>query len=119
MIPEQVVPTVHVASVAALLAAYLGWVAPVAAGLGAVLVVVFYCITLWEMRTVQHWRADFIMRRRSKKLAKLRASEKLVIAKIQALEKFRAGKVEAREMIADAAADAAQLIVHAAANAKT
>jgi hypothetical protein len=118
MLQEELEPIGHVMSLGALSAVYFSWITPVAAAVGAILVVVFYVLTICQMPLVKKWHTDAIVRRRTKKLARLRASEKLVLAKIQALEKKRAGRVEARELIADAAADAAQLVVHAATEAK-
>jgi hypothetical protein len=71
---------------------------------------IWYLIQIYESRTFQHWRANFLMRRRAKKLARLHAKEKIVAAQIAALEKVRQARAEARDIVADAATEAANLI---------
>lgn len=111
MIPDNLVAPVYAASYAAVLASFAGWLPPVA----SIFAIVVCLITIYESRTFTRWWANHIRCQRAKKLARLRAKEKLVIAEIMALETKRAAKVEASEMVLDAAATAAQLVVREAA----
>lgn len=103
-------PLAHFASAGAVVAAFVGWLPPIAALLG----IIWYAITISESATFQAWWTRVKASRRAKKLAKLKAKEKLVIAEIQAIETVRAAKVEASELVAGAKADAEQLVVQEA-----
>jgi hypothetical protein len=77
----------------------------------ALLAAVWYLIQIYESRTFQHWFRNRLMKHRAKRLAQLRAKEKIVVARIVALEKVRSASVEAREIIAVAKSDAAKIAV--------
>ena len=115
VIPENLTSPAISTAFATTAAALVGWLPPIAALFG----IVVCAITIYESKTFQHWKRNRVLKHRAKKLAKLRAKEKLVIAEIQALETLRAAKVEASEMVADAKSEAAQLIIHATADALT
>ena len=76
----------------------------------AAIALIYYSLQIYESRTFQHWNRNRQMKSRARRLARLRADEKIVLAKIEALEKVRAARVEAREIVATAAADAAKLV---------
>lgn len=78
---------------------------------------VYNVVQLYESRTFQHWKANYLMKRRAKKLAKLRAREKIVVAQIAALEKIRTARKEARDMVAEASAEAAKMVAEESTNA--
>ena len=86
------------------------WLPSVIGAIGGFFAGVFYVVQLYESRTFQHWKNNFLAKYRAKKLAKLKAREKIVLAQIKALEKIRHARVEAREIVAEATADAAKLL---------
>lgn len=97
----------HSISGAAIVGSLTGWFPPVA----AVAAFIWYTIQIYESRTFQHWFRNYLMKKRARKLAKLRAKEKIVLARIEAIEKLRAASVEAKEIVATAKSDAAKLVV--------
>ncbi len=105
---DHILPVGHAVSLGAIVGSLAGWLPHIA----AVLSIVWFFICIYESRTVQHWKSNYTMRRRARKLAKLKAREKVVIAQITALETVRAAKVEAREMVADAKVEATKLMIH-------
>lgn len=70
------------------------------------LAIVFYSITIYESRTIQHWLRNHQMKVKAKKLMKLRSKAKVVAAEIEALELVRVARVAAREKVAAAEATA-------------
>jgi hypothetical protein len=96
----------HSLSTTAILGSLAGLFPPIA----AVAAVIWYTIQVYESRTFQHWYRNRQMVHRARKLAKLRAKEKIVLAKIEAIEKVRASRVEARELVESARADAAKIL---------
>jgi hypothetical protein len=103
--------TGHSISLAAIFGTLFGWFPPVAAAAAFI----WYSIQIYESKTFQHWHRNRMMMRRARKLAKLRAREKMVIAEIEAIEKVRSARVEAREIVATAQAEGAKAVVHDAA----
>ena len=77
----------------------------------------YYCIQIWESRTIQHWWANRQMRRKAEKIARLRAKEKVILAKLEAAGALREARAKAREKVEEATIKAAaQLIREAAEN---
>ena len=74
----------------------------------------WYCLQIWESRTIQHWWRNLQMKRKAKKIARLRAREKVIIAELDALNVVRAARVEAREKVETAKVEAAKEAAHAA-----
>lgn len=107
-----ITPWGHTISMGALTTSILGW-APAA---GASVAFIWYMLQIYESRTFQSFKNNFIQRHRAKKLAKLIANEKVVLAAIAALELLRSAKVEAADIVQIAKSDAATLIVHTAAS---
>src|ERR1700687_3394194 len=105
-IMQQIAPVGHTTSIAAFIAAILNWLPPVLASIGAIFGIVWYTIVIYESRTFQHWKRNRQMKKRAKKLAKLRAKERIVLAEIDAIEKVRSARVEAREIVEHAKVDA-------------
>lgn len=97
---KHVVDTV---SAGAIIGTLLGLL-PAAAALGAFC---WYMIQIYESRTFQHWINNRKIIWRARRLAKLRAQEKIVLAKIEALATVKAAEREARAKVADAATTAA------------
>jgi len=104
----------HSLSGTAILGSLVGLFPPVAAAAAFV----WYVIQVYESRTFQHWFRNRQMVHRAKKLARLRAKEKIVLAKIEAIEKVRIANREARDLVETAKSDAAKLLTKEAADTK-
>jgi len=118
--PELVPPSLHlpfpvalitdVVSAGAIIGTILGDLPYVAALAG----MVWYTIQIWESRTVQHWWRNRQMVRKAKKIARLRAKEKVIVAQLEALETIRQARVDARTKVEVAKVEAAKLEAHEA-----
>ena len=75
----------------------------------ATVAVIWYIIQIWESRTIQAWWTNRQLVRRSRKIARLKAAEKVITAKLSALQKVSLAKQDARESIAIAVVEAATL----------
>lgn len=104
----------HSVSLSALGAAFIGLAPPIA----ATVAVIWYSIQIYESRTFQHWKRNFVMKRAGAKLAKLEAKKKILLAEIAATERVRHAENDAKNLVAEAHADAAALIVTADADTK-
>jgi hypothetical protein len=71
---------------------------------------IFYTIQIYESKTYQQWRHDRTIKKQARRLAKLRAEEKLILARIDAIETVRVAKVEAAEMMEREKVEAAKLV---------
>ena len=87
----------------------LGDSIPYVSGLAAL---IWFSIQIWSARVIQHWWANKQMVWKSKKIARLRSREKVIVAKLAALEKVRVAKAEAREIVESAKVEAAQSAAH-------
>lgn len=108
---DQAPPTTHlvdVAAASAIVMTLLGWLPLLAAILGAV----WYAIQIWESRTVQHWWENRKMVKKARKIARLKAKEKVIVAQLEALEALRQARVEARDKVEIAKVEAAKQAVH-------
>lgn len=94
-------------SALAILGTILGYLPYLAAVAG----LIWYLIQIKESRTVQHWWSNRQLIRRAKKVAKLRAREKVILAELEALESVRAAKHAAIEHVETAKVEAAKLVV--------
>lgn len=79
--------------------------------IAAVLGIAWYCIQMYESRTIQGVLHRYRMKSRAKKLMKLKAKELVILAEIDALEKVRVAKAYAVEKVLEAKADAASGMV--------
>ena len=107
---------VHLAdaiSAAAIAATVIGWLPLIAAFAG----LIWYCIQIWESRTVQHWYENRKMVRKARKIAKLKARERVIVAQLEALETLRQARVDARDKVEIAKVEAAKLVAHEATEA--
>jgi hypothetical protein len=91
-------------------AGVLGYLPVVITSLAGVAALIMYCITIWESRPVQAWVANRASARRTRKLAKLKAKQKILLAQIEAVEKLRVAKAEVRELMETAKSEAAVLV---------
>jgi hypothetical protein len=88
----------------------LGWLPFLLAAIGSLVGTTYYCVSLWETRTVQHWVRNYRMKRNARRLMKLKAKEKIAVAKIEAAELKRQARVAARDLIEREIAEAAKLV---------
>jgi hypothetical protein len=96
-----------------LFATLIGWLPQIA----ALVTVAWGLLQIYESKTFQTFKFNFIARHREKRLAKLLAKEKVVLAQIAALELARHAKVVASDIVAVAKSDASALMVQAATDA--
>jgi hypothetical protein len=94
----------NVVSLAAIAGTLAGWL-PLFAALVAI---VWYSIQIWESHTVREYLSHRQKIRKTKRVAKLRAREKIILAQLDALETVRVAKATAKEVVAVAAAEAAR-----------
>ena len=99
--------TISIAGTFAVIGTIVGWL-PYFAALVAFL---WYVIQLWESRTVQYWWNSRQMARRLRKIAKLKAREKIITARLIGLQTVHAAREEARTVAASAAIEATRLQV--------
>lgn len=92
-------------SASAIVASLLGYLPVIFAAVGAV----WYVIQIWESRTVQHWIQNRRMVRQAKRIARLRAKEKVITAQLEAMESIRQAKHNAVEKIETARVEAAKI----------
>lgn len=107
--------TANALGTAAIIGTIIGWLPAIA----AMVAVIFYLIQIWESATVRHYLANRKMVRKAKKIARLRAREKVITAQLAALETVRQAKAIAKETVAVAQAEAAQQVVVESIEAET
>lgn len=91
--------------------AILGSLLQMLPALAAAVGLIFYAIQIWESRTVQHWYQNRRMVRKAKKIARLKAKEKVISAQLDALETLRQARVDARDKVEQAKVEAAKLVL--------
>lgn len=111
--PAQIVP--HFASVGALFAVIAGWLPYFV----AIIPAIYYCILIYESKTVQGLIERRRQRRLVKEAAKLKAKALVLNAQVKAGEKVADAKVEASTMVNEAAVDAQVLLATTAVNEQT
>lgn len=89
-----------VVSTLAIIGTFIGWLPYIA----AFAAFVWYVIQIFESRTIQQWHAKKVLIRRTRKIAKLRAREKVIAAQLEALLKVEAAKREAKILVETVAA---------------
>ena len=80
--------------------------------IASILSIIWFGIQIYESRTFVHWKNNWLMKRKAKKIARLKAREKILAAQILAIETVRAARVEAREKVATAKTEATLDVVH-------
>ena len=100
-----VADTLSAGAIVATIAGYLPFIAAVAG-------LLWYLIQIWESRTVQHWMRNRQMVRKAKRIAKLKAKEKVIVAQLEALETLRQARVDARDKVEVAKVEAAKMVAH-------
>lgn len=86
----------------AIITTLLGYLPAAAAILGAV----WYCVQIWESKTVQMWWSGRQLRSKARKIAKLKAQKKVLVAELDALEYVRHAHAIAVESVEVAKAEA-------------
>lgn len=89
-------------SAGAIIGAIIGYL-PALAALGAV---IWYIIQIYESRTFQHWIANTRMKYRARKLARLKARQKVLQAEVEALTVRKTARTVARELVEQARVEA-------------
>lgn len=97
---RHVIDTISVGAVVGVILGLL----PAIAALGAA---VWYLIQIWESRTCQHWIANRRMKYRARKIARLKAKQKVLEAKLQAAGVLKEARYVARDKVETATAEAA------------
>lgn len=80
--------------------------------IASVLSIIWFGIQIYESRTFTHWKNNWIMKHKAKKIARLKAKEKVLAAQILAIETVRAAKVEASLQETEAKTEATLDVVH-------
>lgn len=89
----------------AVIGSILGWL-PYVAALAAF---IWYVIQIWESRTIQYWWGTRQLIRRTRRIAKLKAKEKVIAAKLLALQTVLIAHKEAKTLVAGAVVAAERL----------
>ena len=89
----------------AIIGTFIGWFPYIA----AFAAFVWYVIQIWESRTIQHWWTNRRMIQKARKIAKLKAKEKVIAAKLLALQTVRAAQKEAKAIVTEATVEATKL----------
>lgn len=97
--------TADIVGAGTIIAAFIGYLPAIAAAVA----LCWYLIQIWESRTIQHWVQNRAMVRKAKKIARLKAREKVISAQLAALETIRQAKVAARDSVEIAKVEAAKL----------
>lgn len=99
---------VDLAAIGLTSATIVGWI-PAAAAFASL---IWFTIQIWESRTIQHWINNRREVHKARKVARLRAKEKVIIAQLEAMESVRQAKADARDKVASAMVEAEKLKLH-------
>lgn len=94
-------------AVTTLWATFAGWF-PYAI---AAIPIIYYCIMIWETKTVVHIRSNWRTRCIARQYIRLKAREKITLAKLEAIELLHTARVAARETVHRAEHEADVLVV--------
>lgn len=97
-------PWGHVVAIGSWLLTLAGFLPSLAALVG----VVYYVIQVYESNTCQKWLEKKRQTRKTRRLARLKAEQKVLVAEIDALEVVREARAIAAEKVAVAAHEAAK-----------
>jgi hypothetical protein len=100
----------HIPILTSIVVSLLGLLPYIGIAASGVVGFIFYTIQIYESKTYQQWRHDRTIKKQARRLAKLRAEEKLILARIDAIETVRVAKVEAAEMMEREKVEAAKLV---------
>lgn len=108
--PDGISSAIHATSVSLFgvsIAGVIGYLPVIITCIAGALAACMYAVTLWESKTVQHWIANRRMLSRAKKVARLKAKQKVLVAELEAMETLRQARTEAREIVEVAKSEAA------------
>lgn len=74
---------------------------------------IWYAVQIYESDTCQHWLEKRRMKHKARKIASLRAQQKVLLAELEALEIVREARVVAADKVASAAHEAATTLTQA------
>lgn len=114
-VPHPVSVVADAVSAGVVISTIVGYLPAIA----AIICVLWYLIQIWESRTVQHWWRNRQMVRKAKRIARLKAKEKVIVAQLEALETLRQARVDARDKVELAKVEAAKLVAHETTEAVT
>lgn len=77
--------------------------------IAAAIALSWYLIQIWESRTVQNYLSNTKIACKARRIARLRAQEKIILAKLDALETVRQAKIMAKDKLEQAKVEAAKL----------
>lgn len=83
--PDPGAVVAHTASISAIFAAFVGWIPIIVALIPAI----YYLILIYESSTVQTWVHKRALRRTTRRVAKLKAKQRILAAQIIAEEKAK------------------------------
>ena len=103
--------------VASFIAHVWGYLPGVVAVVGGSLAIVWYTIMIYESATVSTWRTEHAQSQKIKRIARLKAKEKVITAQLEALELKRSAAATAAELVRSAEQSAAEKVAAVAAAA--
>ena len=107
--PDTPSIAIHIGSVSLFgvsVAGVIGYLPVIITCVAGVLAACMYAVTLWESKTVQHWMNNRRQIKMAKKVARLKAKQKVLEAELTAVEKVRLARHEARELVESAKSEA-------------
>lgn len=105
-------------SVGTFIAHAWGYVPGIVAAMAGLLAIVWYSISIYESDTAKTWRTEHTQRRKTRRISRLRAKERVITAQLEALELRRSAAASAAELMRSAEQTAAEKVAVAAAAAK-
>ena len=108
--PDSISTTIHFTGVSLFgisIAGIVGYFPIIVTCIAGALAAIMYSITIWESKTVQHWIANRRMIWKARKVARLKAKQKVLVAQLEAVEKVRVARHEARDIVEAAKNEAA------------
>jgi hypothetical protein len=109
-IMDGISPIGHTLSTSAIVLSVFGYLSPLFTAIATSFSIIWFGIAIYESKTFQHWNRNRLMKKKAKKIASLRAKEKVIVAELEALELVRSAKSEAREKVAVAKSEAADIV---------
>lgn len=104
-------PVPHLLAGGGIVATILGILPQLVGVVAAVVAMCYYSICMWESRTVQHWYNNRKLVQKAKRVARIRAEQKVLLAELEALEVVREARALAVEKVEAAKAEAAKMVV--------
>jgi hypothetical protein len=107
--PDTASIAVHLGSVSLFgvsIVGIIGYLPIFITSIAGILACCMYAVTFYESKTVQHWLNNRRQLKMAKKVAKLKAKQKILEAELVAVEKVRMARSEARELVESAKSEA-------------